>query len=165
MQEGVSQALESIGSLAGSIHKKMSVFLLIALIMLAALAFDLYSSQAYLWWNLLLIGFVFLPFLVWLFIWSVIGQLREAPEHAAALLHNKESFLSNFRETDAAKPKGFKGLLSTVNKIRKHEGLGSVFDAVSGIGILCNPVFLLLSLVFFLMLLALMAVTPVILFI
>lgn len=165
MLEKINRALEGIGSFASSLYRKISIFLVIALFFLTPLAFDLYSSESYWWWNLLVLGFVFLPFLVWLFIWMVIGQLRDAPQHGFSLIQDIDKVSTDLKDTELNQINGFRGVLRTINQFRKHEGLETLFDTVSGIGLLCNPVFLVFSLLLLLLLLLLMLVTPLILII
>ena len=72
---------------------------------------------------------------------------------------------SDMGDSELEEISGFRGVFKTINKFRKHEGIETLFDAVSGIGILCNPAFLIFAVLLLLLILALMLVTPVILLI
>lgn len=163
MLSGLINILSRIASVADSLRRKIFVFLAVALLFLGLLCVDLYSAEAVWWWNLFIIGFVFLPWLVWGFIWMILGQLRQTPELAKELLQDKDELLASFDNKDIAEPKGFRGVLTTINQIRKHEGLEDLFDTIAGIGLICNPIFLLLAFLFLLMITVLMFITPIVL--
>ncbi len=170
MAQKINQTLEGIAAVAASFHKKVSVFLFVCLLALTPLTVDLYSASSAWWWNLILLSLVLIPFLFWVFVWRVLEQLMAAPKLAARLLKEKDdqgksiadSEDQSFRNT---KPNNIRGVLSTINKIRKHEGLETLFDAISGITLICNPVFLILASILFLYLVGLILITPLILLI
>jgi len=111
----IGEFLTAVADFAAGFQRRLAWFLGIAAMASAYLAWLLYSPESLWWWNLIKCGLVLTPTLVWLFIWQVLGEMREAP--------------------------GLRGLFSTLRAFREEDGLEVVLDTLGGVTLLANPVF------------------------
>ncbi len=164
MLDRIASLFERIAGIAHSLQRKLGWFLLFALLALVILALDLVALDASWWWNSLVLAVLAVPWLVWGFIWIVLGQLQDAPDLASNILKDQDGVLANLDDFNIREPNGLRGLASTIKQFRQHDGFETVFDTISGIGLLINPVFLIVALLLFFGLLGLLLLTPILLF-
>lgn len=162
----LSEWVQQVAVVATKLEFMVTTVLLIAACSVAAIGFKLYTPDGLLWWNIVKIGVFVLPLLVWFVFWTVIRQLVDAPQEMAEIATYDDnaigSALVQMREVSFKEPKGVFSLLSSVRQLRKTDGLEMVFDTVSGIALLANPVFALAVVVSLLASIGLMLLAPII---
>lgn len=146
-RDDIVALLERIAGIASSVKSKLIYALVLGALASAYLAWRLVSPESGLWWNLLKCGLIALPTLVWLFIWSVLGQLQQAPSLVAKLVQDDQGVFSGTNSLSLGSPKGLAGVFGTLRAFRREDGLGVVFDAVGGISLLANPLFAFVALI------------------
>lgn len=152
---------ERIGSIADSLVRKITWVVVLGVLSTLYLAWSLYSAESALWWNIIKCSVVALPALLWSFVWLVLSELREAPSKVAGLMKADNELVMSLKSVSVGESSGFRGLFSTLNALRKEEGLSAIFDTIGGITLLANPLFALLALIMLglLILLILLAAT------
>ena len=113
----------------------------------ASLAWQVYSAESALWWNITKCFLVLLPALLWGFVWTVLGQLREAPTLAADLVARDDGLMSQFSDSDLPDQSGISGLFNTLKAFRQESGLWIVLDTIGNVTLLGNPIFVALCFV------------------
>jgi len=88
-----------------------------------------------------------LPALVWVFIWSILGQLQEAPALAKSLLADKQGILSTTQSLSLREPRGLLSLVGTLRAFRREAGLSAVLETLGSVGMLANPLFAIIALI------------------
>lgn len=146
-RDDIVDLLERIADIADGVKRKLIYVLALGTIAAAYLACRLYSPEAVLWWNVLKCGLIALPSLIWLFIWSVLGQLQQAPSLIAKLVQDDQGVFANTQSLSLNQPKSLVGVFSTLRAFRREDGFSVVFDAIGGVGILANPLFALIAVV------------------
>lgn len=153
--------LDRIAGIAGSLKTKLVYLLGAGTVATFYLAWQLYSAESALWWNILKCSLVILPTLVWAFIWSVLAQLQDAPSLVAKLVEDDQGVFSNIESLSLREPSGLTGVFSTLRAFRRDDGFSVVFETIGGVGLLANPLFAFiafatLALLFLLILVALL---------
>ena len=100
--------------------------------------------ESELWWNITKCGLILLPSLIWGFLWTVLGQLEEAPELAAKLASRDDGLVSQFAGTTLDQQTGVSGLFNTLKAFKQEKGPWIVLDTIGNVSLLANPVFVAL---------------------
>lgn len=137
----VYRVVERVADIAGSVKRKLSYFVIVGLAATVYLAWLVYSPDSSLGWNVFKWGVLAIPALVWAFVWSVLAQLQEAPALVSQLVEDDDGVFSNLESLSLSEPKGLSGVFSTLREFRQEDGLSTVFETLSGIGFLANPLF------------------------
>lgn len=162
-KEKVIALVNRIGEIASKLLAKITWFVVAGLIASVGLAWELYSSDSALWWNIIKCGFVALPALIWAFVWFVLSQLRDAPELVANLAQDEDGVFSNLDEFSIKEPNGLRGVFSTLSAFSKEDGLSVIFDTIGGITLIANPVFAIIAFVAMAILFLLILIAPFVL--
>ena len=154
---------ERIGRIADGIQAKLRWFVLIACLASAVLAVSVFSVDSSWWWNCLKIGVLSLPVMIWLLVLVVLNQLKAAPELVSELINDDNGVFENMNNFSLKEPDGLRGLLSTVKAFRQEDGFDTVFDTISGVGLIVNPFFVFLAFVAILVLFLFILIAPFVL--
>jgi len=138
---------EGIASISRRLKKKLIYLIVVGALASFFLAWNLYSQESSLAWNLLKCGSLVLPALVWVFIWSILGQLQEAPALAKSLLADKQGILSTTQSLSLREPRGLLSLVGTLRAFRREAGLSAVLETLGSVGMLANPLFAIIALI------------------
>jgi len=144
-KEQLTRVVDKIGDIANGLQSKLRCFVVVGLAASLALAWKVFSFDSTVWWNLLKCGAVLLPSLIWVLVWFVLNQLRDAPTLVSELAADENGVLANLNEFSLKEPNGLRGVFSTVRAFRKEDGLEVIFDAVSGVALIANPLFAVLA--------------------
>jgi len=162
--EQLKRVLDRIADIANSLQTKLAYLLGIGVIASAALAWNFFSSESALWWNVVKCGLVVFPVVVWILIWFVLNQLRDAPSLITELANDDEGVFANLGDFSVKEPDGLRGIFSTIKEFRKEDGFDVIFDTISGIALIANPLFAILAFLSMVLLLILIVITPFVLF-
>ena len=143
--EQLTRVVNKIGEIATGLQQKLSYFVVIGLTASLVLAWKAFNPESALWWNTVKCGLLFLPSLIWVIVWFVLDQLREAPELVAELSADEDGVIANFGDFSLNEPEGLRGVFSTIKEFRKEDGFDVVFDTISCIGLIANPLFAVLA--------------------
>ena len=163
IQAEIVEIFDRLAALGASLQRKLSWLLGFAMSASVYLAWAAYSQHSYLWWNIAKCMIILLPVLIWWVIWAILGQLREAPELASALANEQNGLLTNLQTARLSDKSGVRGLFSTLNAFRQHEGLNVVLDTVGSVGLLVNPLFAILAFIMLVILFIFILITPILL--
>ena len=152
---------EKIGSVAEGMRRKLGYFLLLGLAASIYIAFLAYSVDSFMWWNLIKCVAIMLPSSVLTCIWVILGQVRQAPEVASNLLDDRSEILQGLTELEISNVTSLTGAYGTLKTLRHQEGLEDVMEAISGVGLLINPLFALLAILSFIGMLTLLFWAPI----
>jgi len=152
-----------VGEIATSLQSKLTWFLGIGVVATLMLAWEIYSSDSALWWNVLKCGLVSLPALIWVFVWLVLNQLREAPALVAELTSDDDGVFNNLQELSVRKPSGLRGLFSTLAAFQREDGFEIVFETIGGLSLIANPLFAIVAFISMAALGMLILIAPLIL--
>jgi len=152
---------DRIAIIAESVQRKVVYLLVIGVLATGYLAFELVSATSPLWWNMLKVTLVAVPALIWIFVWSVLGALTEAPGTIAKLADEQTGLIPELNSISVNKPGTLRGVFSAVRVFRKEDGFGVLFDAVGGIATIANPFFAVSALLALPLLLMLIAASTV----
>lgn len=144
-QERVVTLVKSVARIAGATQKGLTYFLAPGALATAYCIFLSYSGDSAVWWTVLKIVLLIWPALLLLFVWSVLGDLRDAPDFVGKLNQDTKVAFSGLKEVKVKEPKGLRGMFSVLNQFRREGSLGDVFDTVGSITLIVNPVFLFLA--------------------
>ena len=145
--DSVLSVVDRVADIAGGVKRKLSYFVFIGVAASAFLGWSVYSQESALWWNLAKCGALALPALVWIFVWSVLAQLQEAPVLVASLIEDDDGLFSNVQNLSLSEPNGLSGVFSTIREFRQEDGLSVVFETLSGVSLLANPLFAIFAFV------------------
>ena len=159
-QQEFSEVLESSANIANKVNSKVSILALLGLLASGSIAWLLYSQESSLFWNGIKCGVVLLPAIITCFIWRTLANIINAPDHFSSLINDDNGLVSNVKSLCINKPNSFRGLLSTIRSIRNEESLAEIMDALSGVLILANPLFLILAFISITILLMLIIISP-----
>ena len=162
-QKDILESFERIASIAESAQRWVLYLLSFGILVSAYIAYSAYSHDSALWWNIVKCSLILLPAVLWCFIYSILAELREAPQTVASLVHGEDSLLQNLSELSVSKPKGLLGVFSIVRAFRRQEGLSVLFEAVSGIALIANPFFAFMALLSLLVLVCFVFIMPFVL--
>lgn len=163
IQLQVRQLLEQVADVADSTQKTVRYLVVTGVLATVFLAWKLYTPGGLLWWNLLKCGLLALPSLIWLFVWGVLSQLKQAPELVTELVSQEDGLFQNLSALSMAKKQGLSSLFSTLRAFKQEEGLEVVFDTIGGVTILANPLFAILALLSAFALVGLILLVPFVL--
>jgi len=148
---------EKISLACGATKNKITYFVVASVVASLYLAWLIFAPQGALWWNASKVIIVLLPVTLWLFFWFMLSQLQALPEHVKSLsLSNQtdpQNLLGNLQQT-AKSNSGVLRIVKLLWQLRAHEGVAGLMETVGGLGLLFNPVFLILIIVTGLALLA-----------
>ena len=144
-QEQVIKLVRAVAGIAGATRNGLSYLLVPGALATAYCVFLSYSADSTIWWNVLKISLLVWPVLLLLFVWSVLGDLRDAPESVGKLNQDTKVAFSGLKEVKIQEPKGLRGMFRVLNQFRREGSLGDVFDTVSSITLIVNPVFLFVA--------------------
>lgn len=161
--EQLTGVINKIGEIANGVQRKISYFVALSLVASSALAWHFFSLESAVWWNALKCGVVLLPALIWVIVWFVLDQLREAPNLVAELRQDENGVLANLTDFSLKEPEGLRGVFSTIKEFRKEEGFEVIFDTISGVALIANPLFAILAFVSMVVLGMLILITPFVL--
>jgi len=159
----LTELLQRVSELAASAQRKIGYLIVVGLAASAYLAWRLFDAESAVWWNAIKCGAVMLPALLWCFVWTVLNQLQEAPELVAKLSDPQDGVLTNLDSLSLKKPEGLRSLFSTLRRFRQEEGFEVVFETISGITLLANPVFAATAFVCVALLMLFIIVAPLVL--
>ena len=164
--ELLGQWVQQVAALASKLEFMVTTVLAIGFCSVVAIGFKLYTPEGLLWWNIVKIGIFAIPLLIWFVFWSVIRQLVDAPQEMAEIATDDNnaigSTFAQMRAVSFKEPKGVFSLLSSARQLRKSGGFEMVFETVSGIALLANPVFALAVVLSLLASIGLMLLAPII---
>lgn len=163
IQDDILDSFERIARIAEGAQRWVLYLVLFGLLVSAYLAWSAYSANSALWWNIVKCSLLMLPALLWLFIYSILTELREAPATVAGLVNGEDGVLQNLSEFSFSKPQSLSGVFSIVRAFRRQEGLGVLFEAVSGITLIANPFFAVLAFLAFVVLVCFVFIVPFVL--
>jgi len=157
--DNIVSAFEGVASVASGLQRWLSYFLLFSVSASVFLAFQAYSVDSALWWNMVKCIAICLPAIILLIVWHVLGQLGDSPETVKTVIEDKDRVFQHFSGMNFDEAKSTKGAYRTLKTLAQQDGLEEVMETVSGITLLINPVFVVFSVlaVFALMGLMLMA--------
>jgi len=163
VQSEIVDFLESLAAVAKGVQRKITWLLVAGLLAGAGLAWQVYSVDSALWWNITKCTLILLPALVWSFIWFVVGQLREAPNLAVSLASQDDGLLANIQNSNFNQKVGVRSLFSSLRAFRREEGLEVVVDTIGSVTLLANPFFVLLAFVMMVLMILLIIISPLVL--
>lgn len=163
IQAEITEAFSRLAELAASLQRKLSWLLLVGMLASTYLAWAAYSQHSYLWWNIAKCLTILMPALIWLIVWAILGQLREAPELAASLASEEDGLLANLHTVSLSDKRGMRGLFGTLRAFRQQEGLSIVLDTVGSVGMLANPLFAILAFIMLVILFIFILIAPILL--
>jgi len=163
IQEDILDSFERIASIAEGAQRWVLYLVVFSLFVSAYLAWSAYSPDSALWWNIVKCGVLLLPALLWAFIYSILSELREAPTTVASLVNGEDGLLQNLNEFGFSKPQSLRGVFSIVRAFRRQEGLSVLFEAVSGIALIANPLFAIMALLALMALVGFVFIVPFVL--
>jgi len=163
VQSEIVDFLESLAAVAKGVQLKITWLLVAGLLAGAGLAWQVYSVDSALWWNITKCTLILLPALVWSFIWFVVGQLREAPNLAVSLASQDDGLLANIQNSNFNQKVGVRSLFSSLRAFRREEGLEVVVDTIGSVTLLANPFFVLLAFVMMVLMILLIIISPLVL--
>ena len=158
--ETLSQLIDRIADIANSVQTKLNWFLGFGVVASAVLVRELYSNESALWWNTVKCGLVVLPVLVWVGVWLVLNQLREAPQLVAELANDDEGVFANLSDLNLKEPNGLRGVYRTIREFREEDGLDVIFDTLSGIALIANPLFFIAAFLSIILISMLIIIAP-----
>jgi len=164
MLDEVSEFFARLGEFAETVQRRLGWFLLIGLGITILLALRLYTPGAALWWNVVKCGMVFLPILIWGVVWSLLSQIREAPEMVSSMAEEHQFSFSHLRAQAAGRKPGLISLFTTLRELRNNEAFDVFTDAIGSVTLLANPFFMILSFIMLVALITLVLVAPIFLF-
>ncbi len=144
IQNHITEVLERLANFANKLQKKIRWFVLLGLMISSYLAWQVYSIDSALWWNITKCGLVMLPSSLWVFVWSVLGQLDEAPSLAASLTAKNDGVFASLQNPDLTAKTGLRGALATLKAFREEDGLWIALDTIGNVSLLANPLFVAL---------------------
>ena len=157
----VVKVFEQIANVASSAQRKLSYLLSVGLAATAYLSYEWLSAASPLWWNILKLVIITTPIIIWWFVWSVLGDLKQAPACVANLASGNSDLIPELKSIK--KPSSIRGVFSVLRAFRREESFAGVFDVVSGIGIIANPFFAILAFIALPILLILILISVLIL--
>ena len=163
IQEDITAILQQLAAFAAAFQRKLSWFIGAGMLASSLLVWMAYSADSSLWWNAVKCGAIMLPSLIWCFIWSLLGQLREAPVLAAALASRKDGVIAAFNDAGPQEKMGVHRVFSTLRAFRDEQGLGIVLDTIGNVTLLGNPLFAAFAFIMIAVLLLFIMITPLIL--
>lgn len=149
-------AFERVGSVADGIQRGLGYFLILSASASFYLAYQAYSFDSAVWWNVIKCVVLCLPALVLMLVWFVLGQLRDSPETVKTLIQDKDRVFQHFSDMNLDEAKSTKGAYRTLKTLAQQDGLEEVMETVSGVGLLLNPLFFVISIFAIFALIALM---------
>ena len=164
----LTRVVNRIGDIANAVQAKIRFFVVVGLVASSALAWKAFSLESAIWWNVLKCGLLVLPVLIWLLVWFVLNQLRDAPNLVADLVREEDGVLASLSETGLSQrllkePEGLPGVFRTIREFRRQDGLELVFDTISGVTLITNPLFVILVFLSMAILSVLIIITPFVL--
>jgi hypothetical protein len=159
-QTKVVEFLERLANVASSVQRKLSWLVWIGLVCSAVLAWLAVDMDSATGWNVVKCGLIMLPSLVWGLVWSILGQLKEAPEIAGALASRDDSLFQNIQVS------GFNdavSIFSTLRAFRQEDGLAVVVDTIGNVTLLTNPVFAIVAFIMMTVMIIFSVISPIIL--
>ena len=145
LNDEIREFFSRLADFAETTQRRLGWFLLIAAGFSLALAVKLYSAESALWWNLIKCGLVLVPTLIWALIWSLLTQIREAPEVVTELATQHNLSFSDLRARVADDKPGLISLFGTIREIRNNEAYESVSEAIGSVTVLANPLFMIIA--------------------
>ena len=144
-QERVVKLVKSVARIAGATQKWLMYFLIPGTFATAYCVFLSYSAESAIWWNILKIVLLAWPVLLLLFVWSVLGDLCDAPESVGKLNQDTKVAYSGLKEVKIKEPKGLRGMFRVLWEFQREGNLWDVFDTVGSITLIVNPLFLFVA--------------------
>lgn len=141
----VSKVVDQVAEIAAGIKRKLSYFVLLGLVATGYLGWLVYSPESATWWNVFKCSVLAMPALIWAFIWSVLAQLQQAPALVSQLVDDDDGLFANLEHLSLSEPQGLSGVFNTLREFKQEDGLSVVFETLSGVGLLANPLFAILA--------------------
>lgn len=163
IQTKVVELLEHLANVASCVQRKLSWLVAVGLVcsaVLAWLAFDMDSATG---WNVAKCGLIMLPSLVWGLVWSILGQLKEAPELASALASRDDSLFQNIQASGLKEAVNVRSIFSALRAFRQEEGLAVVVDTIGNVSLLANPFFAIFAFLMMAFMIVFIVISPIIL--
>ena len=154
-QERVVKLVKGVAKVAGATQTGLGYFLIAGACATLYCLFLSYSSESATWWNIVKGILIVWPVLLLGFLWTVLGDLRDAPESVGKLNKDTKAAFTGLKEVKVQEPKGLRGMFRVLNQFRREGSLGDVFDTVGSITLIVNPLFLFLAFISFVVLLLL----------
>ena len=84
-QIALERTVKIVKTIAGGTQKGLSYFLIVGIVSTLYCLYLSYSSEVSHWWNAVKGIIIVAPVVLLGFVWTVLGQLREAPDNLAKL--------------------------------------------------------------------------------
>lgn len=163
IQSEIVEFLERLANVATGVQRKLSWLIGLGLVSSAGLAWQAYSSDSAMWWNVLKCGLIMLPSLVWALVWNILGQLKEAPQLAGTLASRDNSLFQNIQKSSFSDAVSVRSIFSTLRAFRREEGLEVVIDTIGNVTLLANPFFAIFAFIMMTIMIIFIIVSPMIL--
>lgn len=159
----ITEFFDGFAEFATVVQRRLAYFLLLSVGVSSYLAAQLYSSSSSLLWNFVKCGVVFLPALIWLVVWALLGQAKQAPELVADISAGEDESFKELRKHIVGRKPGLLSLVGTIRELRNNEAFESVTDAVGSMTLLANPLFMIVAFIMLVILLIFIVITPLLL--
>lgn len=163
IQSEVVEFLQRLANVASGVQAKLSWLIGFGLVSSGVLAWQAYALDSPVWWNLVKCGLIMLPSLVWALIWSILGQLKEAPELASTLTSRDDSLLQNIQKSGFSDAVSVRSMFSALRAFRQEEGLAVVLDTIGNVTLLANPLFAIFAFIMMTIMVIFIVISPIIL--
>lgn len=147
IQNEISEFLERLAGIAEAVQTRLMWLLGVGVTASALLAWQAYSPESAIWWNVLKCGLIMVPALIWSLIWLLFGQLQEAPEVAAEMLSDEQGVMANLKATGLTESVGVRSIFKTLLALRREEGFAEILETIGSVSLLTNPLFVALAFV------------------
>jgi hypothetical protein len=162
-QTKIAEFLERLASLASRLQRKLSWLIGTGFAVSAVLAWMAFDMDSATGWNVVKCGLIMLPSLVWVLIWSILGQLKDAPQLASALANRDDSLFQTIQKSGFSDAVNVRSIFSTLRAFRQEEGLGVVVDTIGNVTLLANPLFAIFAFIMMTIMIIFIVISPIIL--
>ncbi len=145
VQERLLATFERLASIAEKLQKAVLYWLFLCGGAIALLAFKAFSIESVWWWNVFKIGFIVAPLVVWCFIWLALSQLSRSPSSVKQLLDDKDEIWQQVSEQELSQVASASGAFGLAKTLYRQEGLSEIVETIGSVGLLFNPLFLLVA--------------------
>lgn len=163
MTDNILNTFDRVGSIAASVQRKLLYILVVGVIASIYLVVTLYSTESAMWWNIVKSGVVVLPVIICFYVYWVLGDLSGAPVLVRELADGDDGLLVRLKQLNVTQTNGLLGLVKLLRAIRREQGLADIFDVVSGMALVANPLFMVIAFLALIGLFAMILIAPMVL--